>query len=127
MRSYRPEELFDDSGAPVPMIATLHPDGDRRMSANPHTNGGLLLRDLKLPDFRDYAVDVDEPGTGAVEATGVLGGSLRDVVVRNDHNFRMFAPDENSSNRLQDVLEVTGRTWNAATEPYDEGLAVDGR
>ncbi len=127
MRGYRPEELFDERGAPVPDIATLHPRGERRMSANPHTNGGLLLRDLHLPDFRDYAVRVDGPGTGAVEATDALGGYLRDVMTRNDHNFRMFAPDENNSNRLQDVLEVTGRTWNAETEPYDEGLAVDGR
>jgi xylulose-5-phosphate/fructose-6-phosphate phosphoketolase len=127
MRSYRPEELFDENGRPVPQVAGLHPAGERRMSANPHANGGQLLRDLRMPDFRDYAVDVDEPGTGAVEATRVLGGFLRDVMARNGDNFRMFAPDENSSNRLQDVLEVTDRTWNAETFPDDDHLAVDGR
>lgn len=127
MRSYRPEELFDADGRPVPAIADLHPAGERRMSANPHANGGLLLHDLRMPDFRDYAVAVDEPGTGAVEATRVLGGFLRDVLARNEHNFRMFAPDENSSNRLQDVLEVTDRTWNAEILPGDDHVAVDGR
>jgi len=127
MRGYRPEELFDAAGAPVPEIADLHPVGERRMSANPHANGGVLLRDLSLPDFRDYAVDVESPGTGKVEATRVLGKFLRDVMARNMDRFRMFSPDENSSNRLQDVLEVTGRTWNAETLPYDDHMAVDGR
>jgi len=127
MRSYRPDELFDDAGVPVSEVADLHPVGDRRMSANPHANGGQLLRDLRMPDFRDYAVEVNEPGTGAVEATRVLGGFLRDVMARNGDNFRMFSPDENSSNRLQDVLEVTDRTWNAETFSYDDHLAVDGR
>jgi xylulose-5-phosphate/fructose-6-phosphate phosphoketolase len=127
MRSYRPEELFDATGAPVREIADLHPAGHRRMSANPHSNGGVLLRDLRMPDFRDYAVPVDVPGTGAVESTRVLGHFLRDVMAENMDNFRMFAPDENSSNRLQDVLEVTGRTWNAETLPYDDHLAIDGR
>jgi xylulose-5-phosphate/fructose-6-phosphate phosphoketolase len=127
MRSYRPDELFDATGAPVPEIADLHPVGQRRMSANPHANGGVLLRDLSLPDFRDYAVDVESPGTGKVEATRVLGGFLRDVMARNMDRFRMFSPDENSSNRLQDVLEVTGRTWNAETLPYYDHMAVDGR
>ncbi len=127
LRSYRPDELFDADGAPVAQIAGLHPAGERRMSANPHANGGVLLRDLKMPDFRDYAVDVAEPGTGAVEATRVMGTFLRDVMARNMDNFRMFAPDENNSNRLQDVLEVTDRAWNAETLPYDDHLAVDGR
>ena len=127
MRSYKPEELFDADGAPVPEIATLHPVGDRRMSANPHANGGLLLRDLKMPDFRDYAVAVDAPGTGAVESTKVLGTFLRDVMAHNMDRFRLFSPDENNSNRLQDVLEVTNRTWNAEALPYDDHLAVDGR
>jgi xylulose-5-phosphate/fructose-6-phosphate phosphoketolase len=127
MRSYRPDELFGPDGSPVPDIAALHPRGERRMSANPHANGGLLLRDLRLPDFRDYAVKVATPGTGAVEATRVLGTFLRDVMAANMTNFRMFAPDENSSNRLQDVMEVTDRTWNAQTVPYDDHLAVDGR
>ncbi len=127
MRSYRPEELFDADGAPVPTIAQQHPAGERRMSASPHANGGLLLRDLKMPDFRDYAVEVETPGTGAVESTRVLGTFLRDVMARNMDNFRLFSPDENNSNRLQDVLEVTGRAWNAETKPYDDHLAVDGR
>ena len=127
LRSYRPEELFDEQGAPVPEVAGLHPVGERRMSATPHANGGLLLRDLRLPDFRDYAVEVDAPGTGAVEATRVLGGFLRDVMKRNMTTFRMFAPDENSSNRLQDVMEVTDRTWNALIHPDDDHLAPDGR
>ncbi|QNN55146.1 phosphoketolase family protein [Nocardioides mesophilus] len=127
MRSYRPEELFDDAGTPVQEVAELHPAGERRMSASPHANGGELLRDLRMPDFRDYAVPVEHPGTGAVESTRVLGGFLRDVMARNMETFRMFAPDENSSNRLQDVMEVTDRTWNAEILPYDDHLAVDGR
>jgi xylulose-5-phosphate/fructose-6-phosphate phosphoketolase len=127
LRSYRPEQLFGPDGAPVPDIAALHPRGDRRMSATPHANGGILLRDLRLPDFRDYAVDVETPGTGAVEATKVLGTFLRDVMGDNMSNFRLFAPDENSSNRLQDVMEVTDRAWNAEILPYDDHLAVDGR
>ncbi|WP_395694039.1 phosphoketolase [Nocardioides sp.] len=127
MRSYDPESLFDASGAPAPDIAALHPDGDLRMSASPYANGGLLLRPLRLPDFRDYAVDVTDPGTGAVEATRVMGGFLRDVMAQNMDNFRLFSPDENSSNRLQDVMEVTDRAWNAEIEPYDDHLAPDGR
>jgi xylulose-5-phosphate/fructose-6-phosphate phosphoketolase len=127
LRSYRPEELFDADGAPHPDIATLHPDGERRMSATPHANGGLLLQPLDLPDFRDYAVDVPAPGTGAVESTAVLGTWLRDVMRANSHSFRLFAPDENSSNRLQAAMEVTDRTWNAEIRPNDDHLAPDGR
>jgi xylulose-5-phosphate/fructose-6-phosphate phosphoketolase len=127
MRSYRPEELFDTTGAPVSEIAELHPVGDRRMSATPHANGGLLLHDLHLPDFAEYAVAVDAPGSGAVESTRVLGSWLRDVMAQNMDNFRMFAPDENNSNRLQDVLEVTARTWNAEMIAGDDHLARDGR
>src|SRR4051794_16919591 len=127
MRSYRPEELFGPDGAPVPELADLHPRGVRRMSANQHANGGERLRDLRMPDFRDYAVPVTSPGTGAVEATRVLGTFLRDVMAANMDNFRMFAPDEHNSNRLQDVLEATDRTWNAETVPYDDHLSVDGR
>ena len=127
MRSYRPEELFDATGAPVAAILDQRPLGERRMSANPHANGGLLLRDLRLPDFRAYAVPVAEPGTGAVEATRVLGMFLRDVMARNGDRFRVFSPDENNSNRFQDILEVTDRTWNAETLPYDDHLAPDGR
>ncbi len=127
LRSYRPEELFDDEGRLVPELAALPPEGDRRMSANPHTNGGVLLRDLVLPDFRAYAVDVPKPGTTSSEATHVLGVFLRDVIVRNPANFRLFGPDETASNRLGDTLTVTGRAWNAETEPTDEGLSLDGR
>ena len=126
LRSYKPEELFDEAGAPAEDIRTLHPDGAKRMSASPHTNGGTILQDLALPDFRDYAVDV-VPGTGAVESTRVLGGWLRDVMKANMTNFRMFAPDENSSNRLQDVMDVTNRAWNARILEIDDHLAPDGR
>jgi xylulose-5-phosphate/fructose-6-phosphate phosphoketolase len=127
MRSYRPEELFDDDGAPVDAVRALHPAGERRMSANPHANGGLLLRPLRMPDFREYAVPVPEPGTGAVEATRVLGTFLRDVMRENGTTFRVFAPDENNSNRLDAVLEVTDRAWMAERLPGDDHLAPDGR
>jgi len=125
--SYRPDALFDDQGAPVAEIASLHPDGDRRMSATPHANGGLLRDDLDLPDYRAHTVTVEQPGTGAVESTRVLGSWLRDVMAANMNTFRLFSPDENSSNRLQDVLEVTDRTWAAEREPDDDHLAPDGR
>ena len=127
LRSYRPDELFDEQGRLVPELAALPPEGERRMSANPHANGGALLRDLVLPDFRDYAVDVAAPGTSTSEATRVLGAFLRDVIARNPDNFRLFGPDETASNRLGDVFSVTGRTWLARTEPDDEGLSPDGR
>ncbi|HJX48906.1 MAG TPA: phosphoketolase family protein [Gaiellaceae bacterium] len=127
LRSYRPEELFDEDGRLVAELAELAPRGDRRMSANPHANGGVLLRDLDLPDFRDYAVPVDKPGTTSSEATRVLGGFLRDVIARNRANFRLFGPDETSSNRLGDVFEVTDRAWDAETLPTDDHLAPDGR
>src|SRR3954454_940468 len=111
LRSYRPEELFDEHGALVPELEALAPEGERRMSANAHANGGLLLRDLVLPDFRDYAVDVESPGTTFTEATRVLGAFLRDVARMNDaaRNFRVFGPDETASNRLGAVLEATDR------------------
>ncbi len=127
MRSYKPEELFDDNGAPAADILALNPGGNRRMSATPHANGGALLRDLRLPSFADYAVEVKQPGTGAVESTRIMGHFLRDVMARNMDNFRLFSPDENSSNRLQDVMEVTERTWNAERVPEDDHLAPDGR
>jgi len=127
LHSYRPEELFDENGRLVAELAGLAPRGERRMSANPHANGGVLLRDLDLPDFRDYAVPVDEPGTTSSEATRVLGGFLRDVIARNGENFRLFGPDETASNRLGDVFEVTDRAWDAATMPTDDHLAPDGR
>jgi xylulose-5-phosphate/fructose-6-phosphate phosphoketolase len=127
LRSYRPEELFDGDGALVPELAALAPDGARRMSANPHANGGLLLRDLDLPDFREYAVEVEAPARTSSEATRVLGEFLRDVVRRNPETFRLFGPDETASNRLSAVFEATDRTWMAGVEPADEHLARDGR
>ncbi len=127
LKSYRPQELFDEGGRLVPELRALAPEGERRMSANPHTNGGALMRDLVLPDFRDYAVEVKSPATTTSEATRVLGGFLRDVVAKNPKNFRLFGPDETASNRLGDVFAVTGRTWLAETRPDDEGLSPDGR
>jgi len=127
LRSYGPEELFDARGALRPELAELAPTGDRRMSANPHANGGVLLRDLVLPDFREYAVEVSKPATTFSEATRVLGGFLRDVIERNPRNFRLFGPDETASNRLGDVFSVTAREWEAELLPTDEGLGRDGR
>jgi xylulose-5-phosphate/fructose-6-phosphate phosphoketolase len=127
LRSYGPGELFDAGGTLVSDLAALPPAGEHRMSANPHANGGLLLRDLVLPDFRQYAVGVDKPGQSTSEATRVLGAFLRDVMRRNGDNFRIMGPDETASNRLGAVLEVTGRTWEAEILPTDEGLAPDGR
>jgi len=127
LRSYRPDELFDGDGAPVAALRDLHPAGPRRMSANPHANGGLLLQPLRMPDFRDYAVPVQEPGTGAVESTRVLGEFLRDVMRENMTNFRVFSPDENNSNRLGAILEVTDREWMAERLPSDDHLAPEGR
>jgi xylulose-5-phosphate/fructose-6-phosphate phosphoketolase len=127
LRSYRPEELFDESGALVADLAELAPAGALRMSATPHANGGVVLRDLVLPDFRDYAVEVKKPGTGATEATRVLGAFLRDIVDRNPESFRLFGPDETASNRLGAVFEVTSRAWLAEALPTDDGLAPDGR
>ncbi|HEU5278023.1 MAG TPA: phosphoketolase family protein [Gaiellaceae bacterium] len=127
LRSYGPEELFDEQGRLVPELAELAPHGDRRMSASPHANGGLVLRDLDLPDFRDYALDVKQPGVEFAESTRVLGSFLSDVIARNRDNFLLFGPDETSSNRLGDVFEVTSRRWLAESAPTDEGLADDGR
>ena len=127
MRSYRPEELFDDSGATRPEVTALAPDGELRMSANPHTNGGLLLRDLELPDFRTYAVEVPSPATTSSEATRVLGAWLRDVTRMNMDRFRLMGPDETASNRLSAVFEVTNRVWEARLFETDDHLAPDGR
>src|SRR5918995_261712 len=127
LRSYRPEELFDEHGALAPELAALAPEGERRMSANPHANGGLLLRDLDLPDFTDYAVAVDKPASGTAEATRVLGTLLRDVVRRNPETFRLFGPDETASNRLSAVFEATDRAWQAELSDGDDHLAHDGR
>ncbi len=130
MRSYKPEELFDESGAVVPLARALAPEGELRMSANPVANGGLLRQALKLPDFRDYAVDVSTPGGSTSEATRVLGGWLRDVITANPDNFRIFGPDETASNRLDTVFEVTNKQWDAELWPIDEAdnhLARAGR
>ena len=127
MRSYRPDELFDARGALIPELAALAPTGNRRMGANPHANGGMLLRELRLPDFRDYAVTVEHPGHNCAEATRVLGNFLRDVMARNMDNFRVFGPDETASNRLGALFEVTDRTWMAERLDYDDHLAPDGR
>ena len=127
LRSYRPDELFDEAGALRPELAALAPTEQRRMSANRHANGGVLLQDLRLPDFRDYAVEVAKPATDTSEATRVLGMFLRDVIKANPSTFRLFGPDETSSNRLDAVFEATDRTWIADTRPTDEHLAPDGR
>ena len=127
MRSYRAEELFDGSGALMPELAALAPLGDRRMSANPHANGGLLLRELTLPDFQDYAVEVPAPGASTAEATRVLGAWLRDVIKANPSNFRLMGPDETSSNRLDAVFDVTNRAFEGSIVPGDNHLAPDGR
>ncbi|MEQ5815573.1 phosphoketolase family protein [Marinobacter sp. NFXS11] len=129
MKSYRPEELFDDKGSLRSELAALAPQGLYRMGANPHANGGLLLRDLRLPDFGHYAVDVPEPGAVLGEATRRLGEYLRDVMAlnRENRNFRVMGPDETVSNRLGALLEVTDRTWQAARMDYDDHLSADGR
>ncbi len=129
MKSYRPEELFDDKGAPVPDLSALAPEGKRRMGANPHANGGMLLRDLEMPDLRDYAVAVPAPGSVVKEATREMGKLLRDVMKlnRDNRNFRVMGPDETSSNRLGALFEETDRTWVMQTLPEDEHLAPDGR
>jgi xylulose-5-phosphate/fructose-6-phosphate phosphoketolase len=129
MRSYRPEALFDESGRLVPQVAALAPKGSRRMGANPRANGGLLLSDLKMPDFRAFAVDVAKPATVLAEATRVLGAFLRDVMRLNQdrRNFRVFGPDETASNRLNALFEVTDRTWLAERRPEDESLGAAGR
>ncbi|MEA2730120.1 MAG: xylulose-5-phosphate/fructose-6-phosphate phosphoketolase, partial [Acetobacteraceae bacterium] len=129
MRGYHPEELFDEAGRPVEAITSLAPLGEKRMSANPHTNGGLLMRPLRMPDYADYAVKVPSPGSVDGEATRIMGSFLRDVMKANadTRNFRVFSPDENNSNRLDDVLEATNRAWDAETLPDDDHLAPDGR
>jgi xylulose-5-phosphate/fructose-6-phosphate phosphoketolase len=129
MKSYRPAEVFDANGTFKAELAELAPKGQRRMSANPHANGGLLLKNLRLPDFRDYAVAVTSPGSTMAEATKVQGTYLRDVMKLNlaNRNFRVFSPDENNSNRWQDILEVTNRCYIADIYPDDDHLAPDGR
>jgi xylulose-5-phosphate/fructose-6-phosphate phosphoketolase len=127
LKSYRPAELFDQKGRLVPELAELAPRGDRRMSANPHANGGLLLRELRLPDFRDYGVAVPRPGSVVAEATRVQGQIVRDVIRDNPHNFRIFSPDETASNRWDAVFEVTRRCSTAEILSTDDHVAPDGR
>ncbi|WP_036489378.1 phosphoketolase [Myxosarcina sp. GI1] len=130
MKGYKPEELFDENGTLIPELKDLAPVGDRRMSANPLANGGLVRKKLKMPDFRDYAVPMDKPGMVQVENTKVLGQFLRDVMKKNMKNFRVFGPDETASNRLSAIYEVTKKTWLADYLPEDEDgsmLAPDGR
>jgi len=129
MKSYKPEELFDDNGKLIPKLAELAPRGERRMGANPHANGGLLLKDLKMPDFRDYAVKVLKPGQVTAEATRVMGAFLRDIMKLNmdRRNFRVMGPDETASNRLGALFDVTNKTWMAETIPDDDHLSPDGR
>jgi len=129
MKSYRPDELFDALGSPVPEVIAAAPAGSRRMGMNPHANGGVLLKDLQLPDFRDYAVSVPRPGATVGEATRVLGNMLRDVMQQNvsARNFRVFGPDETASNRLNALFDVTNRTSSAVIFPEDEHIAPDGR
>ncbi len=127
MRSYRPEELFDATGELIAELSALSPLGHRRMSATPYANGGLLMKDLRLPDFRKYAVEVETPGNPLSEATRVLGHWMRDVMAANQDTFRLFGPDETASNRLGACFEVTDRTWNAEMRPGDDHLSPNGR
>jgi xylulose-5-phosphate/fructose-6-phosphate phosphoketolase len=129
MKSYKPKELFDDNGKLLPQLAELVPRGERRMGANPHANGGILLKDLKMPDFRDYAVKVPNPGQVVAEATRVMGAFLRDIMKLNmdRRNFRVMGPDETASNRLGALFDVTNKTWMAETIPDDDHLSPDGR
>jgi xylulose-5-phosphate/fructose-6-phosphate phosphoketolase len=129
LKSYRPEELFDKNGRLIPELAELAPVGERRMGANPHANGGLLLKELKMPDFRDYAVNVSKPGSGEAESTRIQGQFIRDVLQANadDHNFRVFSPDETTSNRWNAVFEVTDRLSTAEVLPNDDHVGPDGR
>jgi xylulose-5-phosphate/fructose-6-phosphate phosphoketolase len=128
MRSYEPEKLFDRNGRLVAELQALAPSGQRRMGANPHANGGLLKRELKLPDFRKHAIDVPTPGGVEAEATRELGKFLREIVKLNAEarNFRIMGPDETASNRLDAVFEATERVWMERIEPYDVHLAQDG-
>jgi xylulose-5-phosphate/fructose-6-phosphate phosphoketolase len=127
MKSYRPHELFDEQGRLIPGLAELAPEGERRMGANPHSNGGLLLKDLVMPDFTSYAVDVSKPGITIAEATRVMGKFLRDVMKTNDRNFRVVGPDETASNRLEALFEVTGKMFAGRILPSDDHLSNDGR
>src|SRR6185295_10482533 len=127
MRSYRPNELFEDNGSIREIVSSATPRGDRRMSANPHANGGILLRDLRLPAFREYAVEVKDPGAATAESTRVQGNMIRDVISRNEHTFRIFSPDETASNRWSAVFEVTDRMLMGEILPNDDHVSRTGR
>jgi xylulose-5-phosphate/fructose-6-phosphate phosphoketolase len=127
MKSYKPEELFDENGTLLPELAGLAPKGERRMGANPHANGGLLLRDLRMPDFRKYAIEVKKPATSLNEATRIAGAFLRDIIKDNPKNFRIVGPDETASNRLSAIFEATDRVFTGAILPTDESIAHEGR
>jgi xylulose-5-phosphate/fructose-6-phosphate phosphoketolase len=127
MKSYKPEELFDDNGTLLPELAELAPKGERRMGANPHANGGLLLRDLRMPDFRKYAIEVKKPATSLNEATRIAGAFLRDIIKDNPENFRIVGPDETASNRLGAIFEATDRVFTGTILPTDENVAHTGR
>ena len=127
MASYKPEELFDEKGTFRAELAELAPKGERRMGANPHANGGLLLRSLRMPDFRDYAIEVKKPGTEMAEATKIAGGFLRDIIKSNPENFRVVGPDETVSNRLGAIFEATDRVFTGTILPTDEHIAAEGR
>ena len=127
MKSYKPEELFDEKGKLLPILSALAPQGDKRMGSNVHTNGGVILKDLHMPDFRSYAVDVHNHGESTAEATRILGTFLRDVMRHNMDNFRVFGPDETASNRLSALFEVTNRVWMAEHSEVDTNLSQDGR
>ena len=130
MRSYKPEELFDKEGKFLAELRCLAPVGPRRLSANPHANGGLLRKSLLMPDFRDYAIKVPKPGESEAESTRILGGFLRDIMRRNPTTFRVFGPDETASNRLTAIYEASKKTWMAEMKPEDADggeLARDGR
>lgn len=127
MRSYNPDDLFDEQGRLKPELRALAPAGDKRMGATPYANGGRLRRELQTPAISDYAVEITTPGEPQVQSTEVLGSYLRDIFTRNPDNFRLFGPDETASNRLSNVFEVTSRTWQEPVKPYDEQLSPDGR
>lgn len=127
LRSYQPDDLFDEQGRLKPELRALAPQGDKRMGASPYANGGLLRRELDTPDIRNFAFDVQEPGSQLAQATEQLGRYLAEIFARNANNFRLFGPDETASNRLTPVFDVTSRTWLEPVKPYDEQLARDGR
>jgi xylulose-5-phosphate/fructose-6-phosphate phosphoketolase len=129
MKSYKPEELFDNNGKLISELAELAPGGVRRMGSNPHANGGLLLKDLVMPEFRTYGVSVPKPGTETAESTKILGVFLRDVMKMNEdtRNFRVFGPDETASNRLDALYQATGKRWMEPIVSTDEHLSPDGR